>query len=101
MPDVRNVPFDDFTASPGRVIDSIPLRGVIVLTHHGAPLARMTRLPGERAEIDRLLPEGAEALSVGAARTGTFDRVRALKLGAVFVLGRGGRREALIEGVRA
>ena len=100
MTNSRTIPYDDFCESPGKIIDGLALRESATLTRHGKPLATITRMGATRAEIDACVPADAVPLSVGAAQANTFDRAQALLQGAVFVLGRGGRREAVIEGVK-
>lgn len=101
MSNHRNISYEDFCTAPGKTVESLAFREVALLTRHGKPLATITRMPGEKAEIDMLVPADAAPLSVTAAMGATFDRAQALLQGAKFILGRGGRREAVIEGVKA
>lgn len=98
---MESLAFTDFCEAPGRAVESLRRGDSLLLTYYERPFARLTRLPAERSAVDLAIPEGAVAVSSAGMASRTFDRAQAIREGAVYVFGRGGRREAVIEGVKA
>jgi len=93
--------YADFTASAGSAIDRLPRGGVEELTYRDqGVVARVRRLRLFRESDDEDIAE-MEPLTMADVRRTSFDIIQAVREGRRIVIGRKGRREAVIEGVRA
>lgn len=70
------------------------------ITSNGTVFARLTRMPALREDADRLAGDRPVA-TISSLLRDRLDRRQAIMDGERIVIGRGGRREAVIEGVGA
>lgn len=94
-PSVPSVPFDDLTEHFGRVVEALT-RGVPrLVTYRDRTIATIRRLGPFKEDLT-----GWEVLDTVTLRRATRDRAVALQEGGRFAVGRFGRAEAVIEGVK-
>lgn len=95
-----SVSWPTFCARAGYYVGLLRRGEVLDLTKQKQVVARVRRLPALTADIDAQT-EGMPVLGSAEIARDTLDRIISIQDGQPVVFGRGGRREAVIEGVKA
>ena len=92
--------YTEFLRSPGAVLDRLRRGETEPISYRSDTVcAQIRRLPASRLPNDAVLMEQVP-LTMREMQRGTWERMQAVVAGKRFVFGRGGRREAVIEGVK-